>query len=153
MFLNVGFTFWILNFIFLNVYFQQTLSSSLTQRIKMLKSNSNSLSYNEQKLQLKFHSIEISQSIIKTYSISDLHADSDKNMNWIKTFCQRKQEDLNVYTILLLPGDIGTEVDRLEEIFYFLKSQYNLVCYINGNHELWRRGTMIGNKIKHKITN
>jgi predicted phosphodiesterase len=97
-------------------------------------------------LNLNFNSVDITESIIKTYVISDLHGDSDKSMEWIKFNCKRKSEDINnnTFTILILPGDIGTEVDRLEHIFMFLKSQYNLVCYIYGNHELWRRGTMLG---------
>ena len=81
---------------------------------------------------------------IKTYCLSDLHADTTKKFNWIGENCKRKENDNNSFTILILPGDVATEIERLEQIFITLLLQYDSVCYVVGNHELWRRGTATG---------
>jgi len=46
--------------------------------------------------------------------------------------------------VFILPGDIGTEVDRLSLVFDTLTKNYDAVCYCIGNHEAWRRGTASG---------
>jgi hypothetical protein len=43
-----------------------------------------------------------------------------------------------------LPGDAGTEIDRLACIFEILTTNYDAVVYCVGNHESWRRGTASG---------
>ena len=107
---------------------------------------------------------------IVVYNISDLHADSEINKNWVITKCSPKCNDTNVtatpstsattttsatstststssaactvtvtdedhqdnYNILIIPGDIGSNITRIELIFKHLISQYDLVLYIIG---------------------
>lgn len=95
-------------------------------------------------LNSQVHFLNTSKSRIKAYCISDLHADSKCNFQWTLENCVRKEEDTDVFTILILPGDVGTEVDRLDSIFTALVRQYDAVCYVPGNHEVWRRGTATG---------
>jgi hypothetical protein len=77
---------------------------------------------------------------------SDMHADAEKNQLWIQEHCYRLPEDQenDIYTIFIIPGDIGSEIDRIAKVFQVLTQQYNLVCFIPGNHELWRRGIRDG---------
>jgi hypothetical protein len=49
-----------------------------------------------------------------------------------------------VFTVFILPGDIGSEIDRLQSVFNVLVSNYDAVVYCPGNHEAWRRGTASG---------
>lgn len=87
-----------------------------------------------------------SQDRIKVYVLSDLHADAEKNHQWVLTNCMKPDQDIqeNTYSILILPGDIGSEVDRITSIIKALVASYDAVCYITGNHEAWRRGTARG---------
>lgn len=88
-----------------------------------------------------------SKSRIKAYCISDLHVDSKFNLQWTLENCIRKAEDLDVFTILILPGDIGTETEILDKVFAALIHQYDAVFYLPGNHEVWRRGTASGGSV------
>ena len=95
---------------------------------------------------LNVHSSEVCtlQKRIKCYSISDLHADSEKNQLWVQKNCVRSADDENVFTVLILPGDVGSEMDSLRRIFKFLTSCYDAVVFIPGNHEAWRCGIASG---------
>ena len=73
---------------------------------------------------------------VAVYCLSDLHADSNKNQLYIREHCLRNPSDANAFTVLIVPGDIGAEVDRIERVFRMLTSNYNLVCYVPGNHEV-----------------
>ena len=42
--------------------------------------------------------------------------------------------------ILIIPGDIGSEIDRIERVLSTLHPYYDLISYIPGNHEAWLRG-------------
>jgi len=61
----------------------------------------------------------------------------------VKENCRREPEDSNTFTVIILPGDIGSECDRISRVFEVLTQEYDLVCFIPGNHELWRRGSAI----------
>lgn len=95
---------------------------------------------------LNVHSSEVCtlHKRIKCYSISDLHADSEKNQLWVQKNCVRSADDENVFTVLILPGDVGSEMDSLRRIFKFLTSCYDAVVFIPGNHEAWRCGIASG---------
>lgn len=80
---------------------------------------------------------------IAVFVCSDLHADSQKNQDWVRNNCLGI-EDSNTFSVLILPGDIATEVSRLSTVFEVLTSNYDAVCYCIGNHEAWRRGTKAG---------
>ena len=79
-----------------------------------------------------------SKASIKCYCISDLHADTTMNQQWVVDRCCRLSQD--VYTIIILPGDVGSEIDRIETVFQHLVKNFDAVCYVPGNHEAWRRG-------------
>lgn len=81
---------------------------------------------------------------IKCYSISDLHADSEKNQLWVQQNCVRSADDENAFTVLILPGDVGSEMDSLRRVFKFLTSCYDAVVFVPGNHEAWRCGIASG---------
>ena len=84
---------------------------------------------------------------IRVYVCSDLHADTQRNQDWVRANCVRApehQHEQDIYSVFILPGDIGTELDRLSAIFEILTNNYDAVVYCIGNHECWRRGTASG---------
>jgi predicted phosphodiesterase len=95
-------------------------------------------------LNLESTDLRVSEKRIKCYVLSDLHADAEKNQVWVRENCLRAPEDDNVFTVFILPGDVGSEIDRLESVFRVLTANYNAVIYCPGNHEAWRRGTASG---------
>lgn len=44
----------------------------------------------------------------------------------------------NIFSIMIVPGDIGTDISKISRVFAHLVSEYDLVCYTPGNHEAWR---------------
>jgi len=95
-------------------------------------------------LNLESTDLRVSEKRIKCYVLSDLHADAEKNQVWTRENCHRAPEDKDVFTVFILPGDVGSEIDRLESVFRVLTANYNAVIYCPGNHEAWRRGTASG---------
>ena len=83
---------------------------------------------------------------VKAYCMSDLHCDAEKNQQWVKLHCGKTEKDVadNVFSVMIIPGDIGSEVDRIESIFRAMVETHDVVCYVPGNHEAWRRGTKLG---------
>ena len=103
---------------------------------------------------------------------SDIHADAEKNQVWVREKCVRSAEDVvsDAFTVFIVPGDIGSEVDRIEAVLRNLVANYDAVCFlpgriqcihttfmllvltvllytsllntcVTGNHEAWRKGT------------
>ena len=98
-------------------------------------------------LQLVFNEIQAQpEQRVKAYCMSDLHCDAEKNQRWVKEHCGKSEEDIaeNVFSVMIIPGDIGSEVDRIESIFQAMVESHDAVCYVPGNHEAWRRGTKLG---------
>jgi predicted phosphodiesterase len=95
-------------------------------------------------LTVTFSEVISSHERIKCYCVSDLHADSEKNQLWVKENCVRRDEDEGVFTVLILPGDVGSEIVRLEQVFKTVVANYNAVVFVPGNHEAWRRGIAVG---------
>ena len=95
-------------------------------------------------LTVEFTQVTSPLECIKCYCLSDLHADTEKNQLWVREKCIRKKEDINAFTVFLLPGDVGSELDRLESVFRHLTANYDAVVYVPGNHEAWRRGIAAG---------
>jgi hypothetical protein len=93
---------------------------------------------------IEFSSLTSTKDRIKCYCLSDLHADSEKSQVWVRENCKRRAEDQGVYTIFIVPGDVGSEIDRLESVFKVLTNNYDAVVYVPGNHEAWRRGIAAG---------
>jgi hypothetical protein len=46
----------------------------------------------------------------------------------------RAAEDVqnDVFTVFIVPGDIGSEIDRIESVLRNLVSNYDAVCYVPG---------------------
>jgi len=84
----------------------------------------------------------VTEKHIKVYCISDLHADAEKNQAWVQQNLIRKNDDENNFTILIIPGDIGSEMDKIVRVFSHVVDQYDAICYLPGNHELWKRGSL-----------
>ena len=95
-------------------------------------------------LNVEFTQVTSPLECIKCYCLSDLHADTEKNQLWVREKCIRKEEDTKAFTVFLLPGDVGSELDRLESVFRHLTANYDAVVYVPGNHEAWRRGIAAG---------
>lgn len=68
------------------------------------------------------------------FAYSDIHADSEKNQVWVRERCRRSAEDVanDVFTIFIVPGDVGSEVDRIEAVLRNLVNNYDAVCYLPG---------------------
>ncbi len=58
-----------------------------------------------------------------------------KNHKWIEEHCVPASRD--AFNILIIPGDVGTDIEMLIKVFGVLSKAYDLVCYIPGNHETW----------------
>lgn len=53
---------------------------------------------------------------------------------WIRERCVRSAQDTaeEAFTVFIVPGDIGSEVDRIESVLRNLVSNYDAVCYLPG---------------------
>jgi hypothetical protein len=66
-------------------------------------------------------------------------------MDWIIKNCVRNKEDeINVFTVIIVPGDIGLSLACIAEVFIALNKNYDAVCYVPGNHEAWKRKGVSG---------
>ena len=88
--------------------------------------------------------IKTEKKSISVHCLSDLHADTLRNQQWVSDNCKVNEIDTNNYNIMIVPGDIGTELESLDRIFSILSTNYDAVCYCIGNHEAWRRGCAAG---------
>ena len=101
--------------------------------------------------------IPTTASHIAVYCLSDLHADSEKNQNYVRERCLRQSGDQQAYTVMIVPGDIGAEVDRIQRVFESLALNYDAVCYVPGNHEVntdpdggWPNDIVLGVEERYK---
>ena len=81
---------------------------------------------------------------VRCYCLSDLHADTERNQAWVREKAVRLEQDEEFFTVILIPGDIGSEIDKIESVLHVLVKNYDAVAYIPGNHEAWKRGTKAG---------
>jgi hypothetical protein len=65
-------------------------------------------------------------------------------MDWIRRNCQPQTEVTSSFTVLIVPGDVATNVLKLDEAFKILTARFDAVCFTPGNHELWRQGSAVG---------
>ncbi len=70
------------------------------------------------------------------YGVSDVHTDKACNMSWLHSHCMGKGND--TFTVFLLPGDVAEKLSNLEAVFSLLTSRYDAVCFVAGNHDLWK---------------
>ena len=89
---------------------------------------------------IEITTIKTEKKSISVHCLSDLHADTLRNQQCVSDNCKVNEIDTNNYNIMIVPGDIGTELESLDRIFSILSTNYDAVCYCIGNHEAWRRG-------------
>lgn len=95
---------------------------------------------------IEYNEINTLRHDIQCYCVSDLHAENEKSQNWVKDHCEMSIRDPDIFSVLILPGDIGSEMDKLELIFDMVANNYDAVCYVPGNHEVWKkRGKNVAN--------
>jgi hypothetical protein len=72
---------------------------------------------------------------------SDIHADTERNRQWITEHCVRSVDDANndVFTVFIVPGDIGSDLQHIVAVLNTLVKNFDAVSYIPGNHEAWCR--------------
>ena len=75
---------------------------------------------------------------VQVYSMSDIHADTKSNADYIRSIARL---DDNCFTIFICNGDLCSDIATLRKSFADLKNIYDEVCFVPGNHELWRRGS------------
>jgi hypothetical protein len=83
-------------------------------------------------------SVTTSKAVVKVFSMSDIHGDSKANSDFLQNL---DQPAANSFTVFICNGDLCTDISTLRKSFQILKNTYDEVCFVPGNHELWRRGT------------
>lgn len=76
--------------------------------------------------------------VVKVYCMSDIHADTKANSEYL-SHIQKPTEEC--FSVFICNGDLCTDIPNLVASFKILKATYDEVCYVPGNHELWRRGS------------
>ena len=87
------------------------------------------------------HQVISSKMHVQCYALSDVHADAVQNQNWLIENCEKNKTDTETYTVFILAGDVGSEMRALEATFSLLTSKFDAVCFVPGNHELWKVGS------------
>ena len=65
--------------------------------------------------------------------MSDLHTDYEANMAWTRDLPAAERD------ILIVAGDVSSELDIFEATMAHLASMFGLVFFVPGNHDLWVR--------------
>ena len=71
----------------------------------------------------------------KVWVTSDIHIDYQDNFDRLLAFA----DEGHYSDALIIAGDATDNMDKLEALFRGLKPNFNLVCFVPGNHELWLR--------------
>ena len=128
------------------------MSALVTEGLKAVKGGVHDAFHNISN-EINFVHIEVDKPRVECYCLSDMHADSARNQIWAKEHCHRPESAQgsrdDVFTVLIVPGDIGTEIESLGKVFDTLTANYDAVVYCVGNHECWRRGTAAGGSPTH----
>ena len=75
----------------------------------------------------------------RIFATSDVHADMRENKEWVVRTCQKCNHP-EPGTILIVAGDVATDVNKVVEALKMFKMRYQEVFYCVGNHELWSPG-------------
>jgi predicted phosphodiesterase len=70
------------------------------------------------------------------WAISDLHADQPKNLDLLALGWDRASDD-DFFDIILVAGDVSSDLNILEKSFNHLKTCFDEVFFTVGNHECW----------------
>ncbi|EKX30956.1 hypothetical protein GUITHDRAFT_46771, partial [Guillardia theta CCMP2712] len=72
---------------------------------------------------------------VKLFVLSDVHVDYNPNMQWLEGLRSHKED--GCVSILILAGDVASNLEKLERCFTTLREKFDEVVYIPGNHEFW----------------
>ena len=82
---------------------------------------------------------------VKVFCMSDIHADTKANSSYLSNI---EPPGKDCFSIFICNGDLCTDIITLQVSFKVLTSIYDEVCFVPGNHELWRRGSEAVNRVK-----
>lgn len=138
-----------------NRRYEQTSPSALADRVTKYLDPAriaNAKSWPVVELQIRATELvaPVQKTRIKAYNLSDMHADAKDNQEWVRVNCVRVPEDTDVFTVFIVPGDIGSEIKSIRCIFEMLVAQFDAVIYVPGNHEAWCKGAG-GNGTSHVL--
>lgn len=81
---------------------------------------------------------------MRIFGTSDLHTDFRENFELIKQLSEVEyQQD-----VLIVAGDIADQLDIIRETLSLLRSRFQRVFFMPGNHELWLRNGGTGDSIQ-----
>ncbi|HET9284175.1 MAG TPA: metallophosphoesterase [Candidatus Angelobacter sp.] len=72
---------------------------------------------------------------MRIFAISDLHLDYPENAEWCSTISEQEYKS----DVLLLGGDISSELASVQWCFSRLTKCFNRVLFVPGNHDLWQK--------------
>lgn len=72
---------------------------------------------------------------MRLFALSDLHVDYAENDTWVRSLSRQDYRD----DVLLLGGDLSSDLPRLEDCLQRLRERFDRVFFVPGNHDLWVR--------------
>jgi len=80
---------------------------------------------------------------MRIFALSDLHVDYPENFDWVKSLSHSD------YTgdVLLLAGDVSHDESLLCRTLELLRTRFQEVAFVPGNHDLWLRGSSRENSL------
>jgi predicted phosphodiesterase len=123
------------------ISFQSFLTESTFAAIQLLSSERKKIEnlYEIDNFSLEYTELTTDHERVRCYCVSDLHADHAKSKLWLNEKCRRDLLFDNCFNILIIAGDISSELSCLEFVFKYAATVYDAVCYVPGNHEAWSR--------------
>ncbi len=70
---------------------------------------------------------------MKIFAISDIHIDYTENFDWLNNLSKLDYKN----DILILGGDVTDNITLFEKVMTDLRSRFNEVVFVPGNHDLW----------------
>ena len=61
------------------------------------------------------------------------------NMEWLREHGGPPCNRSDVFTVFICPGDISSDLKYVREAFELLVDMYDAVCFVPGNHDVWKR--------------
>ena len=75
--------------------------------------------------------------VVRVWCVSDLHVDHAANLDWVANLPRPRGDGRHA---LVVAGDVSADLDRLRCALSALRSSYDDVFYVPGNHEAWVTG-------------
>lgn len=70
---------------------------------------------------------------MRVFAISDIHVDFAENLNWLNNLSKLDFKN----DILIVAGDVTDNITLFEKAMTELRSRFNEVMFVPGNHDLW----------------